>query len=465
MMKEFRPDTMGFRKDRSLDKLARVGNVAQFVSFAPSSYGRLEQQYSRIASYDPNHLFETPEAAFESLLKHSAEHSINLRSFTPVHPQSRHFHYGIRSSAEAHAIASQLSTEGLFVIANETIDVADGGVSGVFQGGVIEFAPDDTPRCVEKPGVASLPAQWALAVLRRVYGFEPELANLRKGRLEFSVHPKPRGWRQSHTVMWEYEPSSTAPMEPSLKWPNRFSRHIGDKAYGLLIAEIVGLPVPFTTVIPRRVAPFAFGHSTGSLEFWTRTCPLEPEPGRFTTKKAWIDPFRLLRAEDPEDGAIASILCQSAVCAKFSGAAITDSNGNMLIEGRQGEGDHFMLGQQSPEQLPSDILADVQSSFAEASKVLGAVRFEWVHDGDRVWIVQLHKGGTESTGSILVPGESKEWAVFDAANGLEELRRFLNNLPEYAGVMIVGEVGLTSHIADLVRKSNRPAKLSKSVNA
>jgi hypothetical protein len=456
---------MGLRKDRSLDELARIGNVAQFVSFAPSSDGTLKQQFSRIASHEPNHLFETPAVAIEALLRHSSDHSINLRSFTPESPQSRHFHYGIKTSAEAHAVASQLSAEGLFIIANETVDVADGGVSGVLEGGVIEFAPDDTPRCVEKPGVASLPAQWGLGVIRRVYGFEPEIVNVGQGRLEFSIHPKPRGWRQSHTLMWEYEPSTTALMEPSLNWPNRFSRHIGDKSFGLLIAEIVGLPVPLTTVIPRRVAPFAFGQSTGSLEFWTRTCPREPEPGRFTTKKGWIDPFCLLQSEDPEGEAIAAVLCQSAVPAAFAGAAITDSRGNMVIEGMRGEGDRFMLGQHSPEHLPSNILSDVQSVFAAASSVLGTVRFEWVHDGHRAWIVQLHKGGTDSAGSTLVPGEATEWAVFDSTKGLEELRRFLKDLPDHAGVRIEGEIGLTSHLADLLRKSNRPARFSKLVSA
>ena len=449
---------MGVRKDRSLDELARVGNVAQFVSFAPSSGGKLKQQFCRIASYEPNHLFEVPAVAIEALLRHSAEQSINLRSFTPESPQSRHFHYGIRSLAEAETIATQLSAEGLFVIANETVDVKDGGVSGVFQGGVIEFAPDDTPRCVEKPGVASLPADWGIALIRRVYGFDPEIVDAGNGRLEFSIHPKPRGWRQTHTLMWEYEPSALVPINSSLAWPNRFSRHIGDKVFGLLVAEVLGFPVPFTTVISRRVAPFSFGRPTGSFEFWTRTCPGDPEPGRFTTKKGWLDPFSLLQSEDPDGQAIASVLCQSAVPAAFAGAAITDGNGKMVIEGTRGEGDHFMLGQNSPERLPPNIAADVQSLFADASSILGALRFEWVHDGGRVWIVQLHKGGTESAGSTLVPGEAKEWAVFKAVKGLEELRRFLKDLPDTAGVTIEGEVGLTSHIADLLRKSNRPAR-------
>ncbi len=35
---------------------------------------------------------------------------------------------------------------------------------------MIEFAPDDTPRCVEKPGVASFPLAWGHSLLQTVYG-------------------------------------------------------------------------------------------------------------------------------------------------------------------------------------------------------------------------------------------------------------------------------------------------------
>jgi hypothetical protein len=38
----------------------------------------LKQQFCRIASHEPNHLFEAPAVALEALLRHSAEQSINL---------------------------------------------------------------------------------------------------------------------------------------------------------------------------------------------------------------------------------------------------------------------------------------------------------------------------------------------------------------------------------------------------
>ena len=179
---------MSFRKDRSLDELARVGNVAQFVSFAPGG-DHAKQQFSRVAGYEPNHVFATNYEAIASLLASSPDGTINLRSFTPESPRSRDFHYGIADANEAHSIAAQLSREGLFVIANETVDVSDGGVSGVIQGGVIEFAPDDTPRCVEKQGVASLPIAWGLSIIHCVYGFAPDTVDAGKGRLEVQRSP------------------------------------------------------------------------------------------------------------------------------------------------------------------------------------------------------------------------------------------------------------------------------------
>ena len=450
---------MSFRKDRSLDELASVGNVAQFVSFAPEA-GSMAQQYSRVAGYVANHFFADPRDAIASLLAQSPDGTINIRSFSPDSPRSRDFHYGIADAGEALAIAEHLSAKGLFVIANETVDVSDGGVSGVIQGGVIEFAPDDTPRCVEKEGTASLPVAWGLKLIRNVYGFEPDIVDAGNGRLEFSVHPKPRGWKRTHTLMWEYEGSDSAPSEANLTWPNRFSRHIGDKAFGLLVADAMGLPVPRTTVVSRRVAPFSFGRDTGSREVWTRTCPIEQEPGRFTTVKGWVDPFQLLAVEDPEGRAIASVLAQGAVVARHSGATITDRDGEPVIEGAAGEGDRFMLGEKSPEALPDSVIADVRRIYAEAVALLGAVRFEWVHDGGKVWIVQLHKGGTNTAAATLVPGEAAEWAVFEASNGLEALRGFLDALPDDVGVRIEGAVGLTSHFADLLRKTKRPARLS-----
>jgi hypothetical protein len=313
---------------------------------------------------------------------------------------------------------------------------------------------------VEKPGVLSLPFGDGLELLRKVYGFTPELESHAGERTEFSVHPRARGWRRGHTLIWEHETGVEPALAATSRWPNKFSRMIGDKAFGLLMADRLGAPVPRTLVVARRVAPFTFGRETGSTEIWTRTCPVEPHPGLYTTLKGWTDPFALLQAEDPEGEVLASVLRQDAVNASHSGAAIIGADGELAIEGRRGEGDRFMLGLDRPETLPAQVAYDVRSLHGRLSATLGPVRLEWVHDGVRAWVVQLHLGATASAGSILVPGEAETWVKFPVERGLVALRETLKRLPGGAGLVIVGEVGLTSHVADLVRKTGVPARLS-----
>jgi hypothetical protein len=451
---------MPFYKDEVLDALADSGNVAQFVSFRPHNGKELHQTYSRIANYEPNHCFSDTASAIAALLASSVDGTINVRSFAPDSPRSQEFVYGIESVDEVLSVMARLAQAGLYLIANETIDIADGGVSGVVQGDVVEFAPDDTPRCVEKPGVASLPYSLAIDILTKVYGFTPDLSAMPEGRLEFSIHPKPRGWCGTHTILWERESGVIGRPTPTYSWPNRFSRHIGDKAFGLLIASHLSVPVPRTLVIPRRVAPFYFGSDTGSQEVWTRTCPADPQPGLFTTVKGWTDPFALLAAEDPKGDILKSVICQAAVRAEHSGAAIVTAAGELLIEGRHGEGDRFMLGLDRPEALPKSVVDDVRAIFERLAPSLGAVRFEWVHDGDKAWVVQLHCGATASSKGVLVPGDADRWVDFDVAKGLEALRVALETLPTGSGITLVGDIGLTSHMADLARKSAKPARLA-----
>jgi hypothetical protein len=449
---------MDLRKDESLNALAEAGNVAQFVSYMPDETGIPRQTFSRVRGHAANHNLGPIDNAVRTLLRASADQMVNVRSYAPDDPRSREFVYGISDADEAAAHICRLSADGLHTILNETIDVRDGGVSGVLQGNVVEFAPDDTPRCVEKPGVASLPASIGLRLLELVYGFPPELPT-RRGRVEFSIHPRPTGWKGTNTLLWEWEEDDLGQSDPMSAWPNRFSQHIGDKAYGLLMAHLAGLSVPRTTVIPRRIAPFSFGTATGSTEVWMRTCPREQEPGRFTTTRGWTDPFSLLAKEDPNGSVISSVLSQSGVLANFSGASLTDQDGIVVIEGVGGAGDEFMLGNRAPEQLPEQVTADVSAVTDEARSVFGPVRTEWAHDGHKAWILQLHVGNSTNSAGILVPGEASNWSSFDVANGLAALRHHIDGLSRGEGLILVGQFGATSHIADLIRKSGIPTRL------
>jgi hypothetical protein len=292
-----------------------------------------------------------------------------------------------------------------------------------------------------------------------VYGFRPELPADPALRTEFSIHPLKRGFRMTHTVIWEEEEFEPVELPATIDWPNRFSRFLGDKTFGLLIADALGLAVPYTTVVPRGTAPFAFGRPTGSGECWTRTSPAEQSPGHFTTRRGWIDPFALLTAEDRERQ-IASVLAQDAVEAEFSGAALATPERDLVIEGVPGTGEAFMQGETGPVSLPTSVDADIRALSERAEAVLGPVRFEWAHDGDVPWVLQLHRGATPSSGRTIYPGTPALEHRFPVANGvpaLYELVRELEGTDD--GVVLVGNAGVTSHLGDILRRARIPSRI------
>lgn len=445
-------------KDTVLDKLANVVNVAQFVSFAPD----LRQRHSRVRGVAANYRFNSPEDAANALLAASPENSVNIRSYTPERPKSREFVYGVRSAPEAARHIRRLAGEGLYTIANETIDVNDGGVSGVVFGNLIEFAPGDTPRCVEKPGTVAFPRALGLRVLETVYGFRAALDFEEGVRVEFSLHPLRRGVRQDHTIVWEMESFASPPTIPPVRWPNRFSRLLGDKAFGLLVADAIGLPVPVTTIIARAVPPVRFGRSTGTGETWIRTCPKEQVPGKFKTQYGWDDPFRLMADEDGASDHLASILAQESVEAQYSGALLTTANDQVLIEGVVGRGEQFMQGNAVPTPLPTAVEERVRNLWDNARSQVGPVRIEWVHDEREPWVVQFHCGASLSSGDEIYPGEPTDFIRFPVSRGLDNLRSLIGRLRgTKEGIVLVGEVGLTSHMGDLLRKAEIPSRLER----
>jgi hypothetical protein len=443
-------------KDAVLDSLANHGNVAQFVSFSPS----LQVRYSRIAGFPPNATFESVRQAIQAILNASIEQSVNVRSYHPDHPKSREFLYGLREIHDVEAALKRLAAQGLYTIVNETVDVNDGGVSGVALSDVVEFAPGDTPRCVEKPGILSLPRGTGLAMLQRVYGFAPTFPTGR-WRIEFSIHPVQRGHRQGHTILWEAEHEGSEQKAPQVRWPNRFSRFVGDKAFGLLLADCLGFAVPLTQVISRSVAPFSFGRSTGTGEPWIRTCPFEPVPGRFTTLRGWTDPFKLLAREDPDGQYLASVLSQEGVRAVYSGAAIGSRNQKPIIEGVSGIGSQFMLGRQPAEQLPKDAVSAVGDLMERVFALVGGtIKVEWAFDEDLVWILQMQQLDDEVHDTVIVAGEAKEFRRFDAREGIDRFRDFVEAAREAnAGVILRGAVGITSHFGDILRRSRVPSRI------
>ena len=441
-------------KDAILDQLAQRANVAQFVSFDPN----LQQRYARVFGRDPNYSFGSIKEAIATLLEESVEHSVNVRSYNPESPKTRPFIYGVTDVEKACQHVKELAGQGLYTIVNETIDIHDGGVSGVALGDILEFAPDDTPRAVEAEGTAALPRAFGLDLLTTVYGFSPLLNYDASTRVEFSIHPLRRGVHREHTIIWELEDNQYTPANPDIYWPNRFSKFLGDKTYGLLIANLLGLPVPQTTCISRRIAPFYFGQSTGLDETWIRTAPTVQVPGKFTTRRGWTDPFRLMSSEDPSGDMIASILGQAGIDAEYSGGLVVTEDEEITIEGTRGFGEDFMTGMTQRMNIPKRVRSAVIELYQKASSELGPVRLEWVYDGKQAWVVQLHRGATVSRGLTIFPGETDSYREFKLEQGLEKLRELITELEGTGeGITLVGNVGITSHFGDILRKAQIPS--------
>jgi hypothetical protein len=450
-------------KDERLAAVAREANVARFASFGP---GDVPLRHVVLgdggAGRDGGGGGDSAVCDLVSAVTalHRRARSLNVRTFRDDDSKGTPFRYGLSSVEEVVRTVRELAAAGFYTIVNETVEIGDGGVSGVLLGGVAEFAPGATPRAVEQADAAALPAGVAIDLLRTVYG-PVDLAPDPARRIEFSVHPGPVGYRRTATLIWEVTDVDPVTLTATPSWPNAFSRHIGDKAYGLLLAHLVGLPVPRTTVLARTVAPFGFGRRTGpeAVDRWIRTCPTEPQPGLFTSARGWLDPYALLAEEDPTGTRIASVLDQDGVDADWAGATALRADGSVLVEGVRGTGDAFMLGDRAPEAVPASVADDVRALVGAAAGTLGPVRIEWAHDGTRAWLLQLHRVAQRVSDAMLSPGAADRWLAYDPRDGLDRLRELVAEAQGVgAGVEVTGGVGVTSHVGDILRKAGVPGR-------
>lgn len=455
-------------KDEKLNSIVEFnfGNIAQFVSFGITEKNKL--RFMHINKYKNKEGLEEKEL-IEKLIDSASSKAVNIRSYSldAMKGNKLIFNKKHEDIDEILDIIKNNKVEGKYSIVNENIDINDGGVSGVVLGDIIEFSPKDTPKCVDKEGICSLPKEFGYSILEKVYGFRPEINFNENYRVEFSIHPNRQGVGKKHTIIWEYEEYNNISHENIITWPNNFSKFIGDKAFGLLLADTLGIKVPQTTVISRNIAPFTFGKATGLYEKWIRTCPIIKEPGKYYTGDSWMDPFDLMNSEEKKgdnDINIASILSQNAVEAVFSGASIIKKNmEDDIIEGVLGGGKDFMIGEENICNLPKDVVREVKrlnNKIRSYYKYIGEVSIEWVYDGKQVWVVQLNQLKVSGNKNVIVKGNPLYYKDFDVSNGLDELRELITNLEgKDIGIQLIGNIGITSHFGDLLRLSNIPSKL------
>src|ERR1017187_581067 len=88
-----------------------------------------------------------------------------------------------------------------------------------------------------------------------------------------------------------------------------------------------------------------------------------------------------------------------------------------------------------------------------------AQREWWAFDGKAVWVLQLQQEAALSNGAIIVPGITDHEVEFDVTTGLDALRSLVARVKGTStGIKLVGKVGLTSHIADVLRRNNIPSR-------
>ncbi len=460
-------------KDEKLDYLItnKVANIAQFISFEPNL--NLKTRFIHINNFENNNELSSRKI-IEKLILSAPSKAVNIRSFSRKTMKGNKliFNKGINDIDEILNIIKENSLDNKFSIVNENIDINDCGVSGVVLGDVIEFSPEDTPKCVEKEGVCSLPKEIGFKILKNIYGFSPDINFTPNYRVEFSIHPNRQGVKKEHTIIWEYEYYKKVDYQRKISWPNNFSRFIGDKAFGLLIADALNIRVPRSTVISRKVAPFSLGIDTGLKEKWIRTCPVKKEPGKFYTGSSWIDPFELMVTEEAKGSNrinIASIISQAAVDAIYSGASFIRKNEkNDLIEGVSGRGDKFMVGEESKIDLPQKVIDEVKilnNQLRNYHNILGDVSIEWVYDGINTWLVQLNQLKNTNQynnlkGNVIVDGNPVYYEKLFVKDGLDALRSKINFVKDKnIGIELIGNIGVTSHFGDLLRLSNIPSVL------
>jgi len=109
------------------------------------------------------------------------------------------------------------------------------------------------------------------------------------------------------------------------------------------------------------------------------------------------------------------------------------------------------------------VINEIREVFENVYKRLGPIEMEWVYDGVRVWIVQLHKSArTVSYGNVIVPGQPEVYIDFDVSAGLENLRALIATMQTgNKGIRIHGNVGVTSHFGDVLRKAGIPSMIER----
>lgn len=437
---------------------------------------RIEELGFRVAKYLPIDLKDEVDIDdIIELLTHSKEGSVNIRTWRKDREKGSEFIYGLTSVDEIVSKLNKLRSEGYEILLNETIDKDDGGISGVMLGNIVEFAPFSTPRNVENGNVCRLPIDIAIRILAYTYNLSVttfnKLMNLSKiskegHRIEFSVHPK----HPQYTV-WEIDTLEGRQSPKFINVPQDcdFSKMIGNKTFGLLLMSAMNINVPNSEVINMYLdEKFKFGlyENKQSDYKWLRPAPKIKEPGKYDSiRSKKLDIPKRIREWDKE---ISSYIIQDDVNSEYSGSAIMRENWRVIVEGVEGTGEDFMVGKKEVESLPKSIidkvirtLLELRLDFEKNGIINTTFSIEWGIVDRTVIIFQFNFIEDDSNEDWIVEPKNGDTTYIDynVERGLEEFRDLTSKIKEGQGINLIGNIGITSHFGDLLRKYRIPSRI------
>lgn len=485
------------RKDYKLKRMMEDGfNIAQVISVDKDTP---TEPHVKILKKELDIEGASLRELVQLLIEDTPSHMVNVRTFTDRVNEKTTFRYGMKDVDEVLSAVKDNASKGWNSLINECIDKDDTGVSGIIVDSVTEFSPYATPRDIEKENsrFLTLPTVNAMKILTEVYGNLSDMTSLDKikfyssitklqcasktQRIEFSIHPNEVGCFGSRVIIWEASELDDTDMlliQHRITRPNAFSEMVGDKAFGLLLADSIGAYTPDTEFHIK-----AFGDryvktpaiDLEDVDVWTRTAPTEKQAGRFETEKRRYTEEEIKELLKQDE--IASVLVQEAIDVEYSGSAVLYSNsGEVSVEGVKGEGDKFMMGVEDDIELPIEVTDTVKeflwSVDEEYGELLGDVKIEWGFDtngylyifqlcniSDAEYIFKLNTNRQDENIEYI------EYKLYENGTSLEDFRNFVEEIEKDTtkGIKLFAHIGITSHPCDILRKHNVPAILIKDI--
>ena len=101
--------------------------------------------------------------------------------------------------------------------------------------------------------------------------------------------------------------------------------------------------------------------------------------------------------------------------------------------------------------------------FEHARGALGPVRMEWVDDGRETWVSRCTPGRRRPRDVTSTKDKHAFYHTFDVRDGLSRLYQLIEDIRNTGdGIVLRGNIGVTSHMGDALRKARIPSRIEPS---